>query len=479
MFQEITTSIFPSSDRFARGAYHAISLIDIDGDGEVEIVMPNKNGPLKILKWGQGRLCEIDVPFLQKLTSLTAIMAADINQDGIEELYCCAAEGTDYLLQYCHGGWQYSDLSATVVGLRKPGQFPYSNGQAVAIDRLGNGQYAFCVAPKAGNLRFYEMSPRGHFLDYASALGMDYYVQDASLLSAPFFTEKSGLFVSVPGAENYLFANKGYGQFSEIAQSAGLKDPMGQNEGASLLCHGRADPAVIVANKDRLAPRFWQMGQGGRYQNHFFDQGASFPETEISDQALIVAVDADLDGCQEWMIFQTGQVPRLYQWGQNGWQQGHAGGLAGFDEDVIAAAVGDVNGDGVPELLLLTRPKNLATGRTMLRIFQASAQSQSQSQSQSNRRKNHFFKCLPLTAVGAPARGAIVTIDVKGHCQKRIIEAGGSCGSVNQAVAHFGLAEHDHIDRLEICWPSGQKYVQKSVRAQQFLTIPYPSTVYA
>lgn len=475
MFQEITTSIFPTSDRFARGAYHTISLIDIDGDGEAEILMPNKNGPLRILKWGQGRLSEIDVPFLQKLTCLTGIAAADINQDGVEELYCCAAEGNDYLLQFCHGQWRHSDLSASVPTLRKAGHLPRSDGQAVAIDRLGNGQYGFCVAPKSGNLRFYESSPRGRFLDYASALGMDYYVQKASLLSAPFFTEKSGLFVSVPGAENYLFANQGDGRFREIAQSAGLKDPMGQNDGVSLLCHGRGDPSVIVANKDRTAPRFWQMGQSGRYQNQFFDQGMPFQQDEISDKAFVVSLDADLDGCQEWLVFQTGQVPRLYQWGQNGWQQGNAGALAGLDEDVVSAAIGDINGDGVPELLLLTRPKKIASARTMLRIFQAPAPNQGRG----HRQNNHFFKCLPLTSAGAPARGAIVTINVGGNSQKRTIDAGGSYGSVNQAVAHFGLGPHDHIDRLEVCWSSGQKYVQNSISAQQFLTIPYPTTVYA
>ena len=120
------------------------------------------------------------------------------------------------------------------------------------------------------------------------------------------------------------------------------------------------------------------------------------------------------------------------------------------------AAVADIDGDGLLELLVNH------DGNQPLALFKTSPNS------------NGWLRVLPLTAAGAPARGAIVTCHAGGRAQHRAICAGSGYLSEMEPVAHFGLGELRRIDRIEIRWPDGAEAVVANPPANRLLTVPHP-----
>ena len=70
--------------------------------------------------------------------------------------------------------------------------------------------------------------------------------------------------------------------------------------------------------------------------------------------------------------------------------------------------------------------------------------------------------------------GARLKITYGPEIQWRSISAGGSSMSQNALVAHFGLANAQIVDSLEIHWPSGTIQILRNVEANQIITVIEP-----
>ena len=70
--------------------------------------------------------------------------------------------------------------------------------------------------------------------------------------------------------------------------------------------------------------------------------------------------------------------------------------------------------------------------------------------------------------------GARLKITYGPETQWRSISAGGSSMSQNTLVAHFGLANAQIVDSLEIRWPSGTIQILRNVEANQIITVIEP-----
>ena len=90
--------------------------------------------------------------------------------------------------------------------------------------------------------------------------------------------------------------------------------------------------------------------------------------------------------------------------------------------------------------------------------------------------KRHHW--LTIKTVGRKSNrdgiGARITVHAGSLRMVREVTAGSSIFSQNDIRAHFGLAEHDHADRIDITWPSGIRQTITNVKADQVLTVTEP-----
>jgi len=128
------------------------------------------------------------------------------------------------------------------------------------------------------------------------------------------------------------------------------------------------------------------------------------------------------------------------------------------------AAVGDFDGDGRLELVI--------------------AHGESASQPLSYFRPkfgvgNHYLRVLPMTAQGAPARGAKVSLRAGGRMQTRVIDAGSGYLCQMEPVAHFGLGGLTVVDSITVTWPDAAEQTMTNPSIDRLLKIVRPADLKA
>jgi hypothetical protein len=116
-------------------------------------------------------------------------------------------------------------------------------------------------------------------------------------------------------------------------------------------------------------------------------------------------------------------------------------------------AVGDVDGDGRPEIVIV----NMNATPSLLK--------------NQGPRQNFLSVTLAGAKSNRSAIGARVTIQSAGRRQIDEVMSGGSFYSQNDMALYFGLAKASVVDRLEVRWPSGAVQEWKSIPVNQRLLI--------
>jgi hypothetical protein len=453
MFLDETHLIAGNDPRLGYG----VAVTDVDGDGKLEFVIAGYGCPNRVLRWDGRRLVDIaDSVLADAERQAVGLCAADVDGDGREEIYILNSDSFS-------GPKRFGDRLFAGFGKHwldlfgQPENFAAVNmtaGRSVAcIDRTGSGKYGFVVAAYGGPLRLYELGRRGRIADLAEEAGIDVIVNGQGLVSLPLVSERMDLFVANEHGPNLLFRNLGDGNFEEIGDAWSVADPQQ---------HGRGI-AVLDADGDGLFDLVCGNWQG---QHRLFLQrpGGGFADTapnalaEPSRVRSVIAADFDNDGNEELFFNNFGQPNRLFGWREDRWMPidiGDAEEEHGFG---TGAAYADIDGDGRLELLI-SHGEAAAQPITLYR---------------SCPNDNGWIRVQPLTAAGAPARGAVVPCSSRGRTQRRAICAGSGYLCQMEPVAHFGLGDAHSVERVEVRWPDGAVRVLDHPPARRLLRVEHP-----
>ncbi len=447
--------------------HYGVAAVDLGG--AVAFVVAGHGFPNRVLAWDGGRLRDVAHPDLADADrQAIGVAAGDLDGDGREEIYVLNTDTYSGPKRHADrlfkarpdGGWD--DLFA------RPENRPARNlaaGRSVAvIDRRGVGRYGFVVANYGKPMRLYELGPAGVLTDLAPPLGLALTTGGRGLLPAPLFGDATDLFCANEHGPNFLFRNLGDGTFEETATRHGVADPDEHGRGVTAVDAGGGRLGLCWGNWEgphRLMAR--------RPDGTFLDRatmGLAFP----SAVRTVIAADFDNDGHDELFFNNIGEANRVFRLRAGG--GGAADPYGAFETAMLdpgdallpfglgtGAAVADVDGDGVLELLIA----HGESGEQPLSLFKAR-----------NAAGNGWLRVRPLTRFGAPARGATVRLESAGRRSARAVCGGSGYLCQMEPVAHFGLGPAPRADRVTVTWPDGAAVVLDDPGVNRTVVVAYP-----
>jgi hypothetical protein len=454
MFRNLTSQIIHNQVQLNYG----VAVTDIDGDGEFEIFVTGYGFPNVILKWvGAGFVNITDHVLADVYRHAIGVAACDIDGDGQEEIYILNTDTFagvkrygDRLFDFVDGKWvdlfslpENADMRNLIAGR-----------SVAAVDRQGDGRYGFFVANYGAPMRLFEQDAQGTLADVAPQVGLARTTGGRSVLSLPLVSHHMDILAGNENGPNYLFVNQGDGTYKDMALQKGISDPHEHARGLAVLDFNQDGLFDIICGN-------WE-GPHRLFQQNDADQ---FTEVAPSDMAApsrvrtVIAADFDNDGYEEIFFNNITQPNRLFAWRDGAWTSIPLGDAEEPHGLGTGAVIGDFNQDGVLELLIA----HGESGLQPLTLY-------------SSPTKHNWLRVLPLTAYGAPARGALVTLVTAKRTQRRVIDAGSGYLCQMEPVAHFGLGDQTEIERIIVRWPGGEIAVLENPAINTLHRIPHPNT---
>ncbi|KAF0027473.1 hypothetical protein F2P81_020214 [Scophthalmus maximus] len=232
MFSAITRTVLPPDyDNNPTQLNYGVAITDVDGDGDLEIFVAGYNGPNLVLKYDKQRkrLFNIAVdnrssPFYalrDRQGNAIGVTACDIDGDGREEIYVLNTNN--------------------------------------AFSGTGTGRYAIYIANYASGIvgphALIEMDEAASDLSQgvialssvAEQAGVNKFTGGRGVVVGPIVSQTlSDVFCDNEYGPNFLFRNNGDGTFTDVAQQAGVEDPMQHGRGVALADFNRDGKTDIV-----------------------------------------------------------------------------------------------------------------------------------------------------------------------------------------------------------------------------------------
>jgi len=409
----------------------------------------------RVLRWRDGSVVDAACGVLaDEGRHAIGVGAADLDADGREEVYVhnvAAFGGTsaeaDLLLDPTADG-KWRDLFADPVNR---GRENYRVGRSVAaVDRLGTGRYGMFVTGYGAPARFYEVGDDGGVTDLADAVGLDVVTGGRSVAAGPILSDRTDLFVGAERGPNLLLRNVG-GTFVDVARKYGVTDAEENARGAALVApDGASTPDIVCGNWNGKNRLFAHRGED-------FRDAAPPALARPARVRTVVAADLDNDGRQELFVNCLGAPNRLLEY-DGEWSQTSVGDALEPEGMGTGAAVADIDGDGTLELLVVHGEAEAQP----LSLFAAP-------------NDGDWLRIRPLTADGAPARGARVDLTTDDGQQTRVIDPGSGYLCQMEPVAHFGLGSATPRE-VTVQWPDGRQRVLDDPSPCETIPCPHPGT---
>ena len=375
---------------------YGVAVIDVDNDGEFEIMVAGYSGANLVLKYDKQKdklinIAQKDTPYealMDPKGNTLGLCACDIDGDGREEIYVLNSgsysgrvEYGDKIFKWRDG--KYVNLYEDAVNANLDARF-YAGRSVACVDRFGQGKYSFALATYSrsgeGKFALIEMdedrSRDGQIVlkNVAEEAGIARATGGRGIVVGPILNDEGRLdmfFVNEGNGfnrgENFLFKNMGDGKFKDVAGETGVADPDNAGRGVALAdfnTDGLLD--IVYGNWDtnrhnRDQHRLFIQSKDAKGNRIFKDQ-ASTEMAKPSTIRTVMAVDFDNDGHMEVLhnnINSYEQVPnRLFRVKSQGpdknvsISQIDIGDALEVDGYGTGGAYTDLDGDGFLEVLL-------------------------------------------------------------------------------------------------------------------------------
>uniref|UniRef100_A0A673GK66 Cartilage acidic protein 1-like n=1 Tax=Sinocyclocheilus rhinocerous TaxID=307959 RepID=A0A673GK66_9TELE len=474
---------------------YGMAVTDVDGDGDLEVVVAGYNGPNLVLKYDrtQNKLVNIAVddrssPYyaLRDLQgNAIGVTACDVDGDGREEIYFLntnnafsgRATYADKLFKYRNG--HFEDLLGDDINVRR-GVANRMAGRSVAcIDRKGTGRYSIYVANYAsGNVGphvLIEMDEAASdvekgiiaLTDVAPQVNVNKYTGGRGVVVGPILSDtRSDIFCDNENGPNFLFKNNGDGTFTDVAAEAGVEDRYQHGRGVALAdFNGDGKTDIVYGNWNGPHRLYLQ-----DVQQRFKDVATQAFATP-SPVRTVIAGDFDNDLQLEVFfnnIAYQGNAPnRIFRVSR---KQNSDPDITELDVGDASepqgrgtgATVTDFDGDGLLDLLV-AHGESASQPISVFKVNQGSS--------------NKWLRVVPRTRFGSFARGAKVVMFTKhSGAHTRIIDGGSGYLCEMEPVAHFGLGT-DEATSIEVYWPDGRSIARPLESADMYtvIEVAYPN----
>ncbi|XP_028258804.1 cartilage acidic protein 1a [Parambassis ranga] len=474
MLQVVTETILPP-DRVHNPTQlnYGMAVTDVDGDGDLEVVVAGYNGPNLVLKYDrtESRLVNIavddsDSPYYalrDRAGNAIGVTACDVDGDGREEIYFLntnnaysgRATYSDKLFKFRNG--RFEDLLSDEINVRRDVANHMAGRSVACVDRKGTGRYSIYVANYAsGNIgphALLEMDEAASDVangiialsDVAVAAGVNRLTGGRGVVVGPILNQgRSDVFCDNENGNNFLFKNNGDGTFVDMARHAGVEDRYQHGRGVALADFNGDGKTDIVYGNWNGPHRLYLQGSDSKFRNIATAEFAA-------PSPIRTVIAADFDNDKELEVFfnniaYRGSAPnRLFRVSRRAGadpliQELNVGDAAEPQGRGTGGTVTDLDGDGQLELLL-AHGESAQQPISVFKVTQGAS--------------NNWLRVIPRTQFGSFARGAKVTAFTnQSGAHTRIIDGGSGYLCEMEPVAHFGLGT-DQVKVLEVTWPDG------------------------
>uniref|UniRef100_A0AAR2LYF7 ASPIC/UnbV domain-containing protein n=1 Tax=Pygocentrus nattereri TaxID=42514 RepID=A0AAR2LYF7_PYGNA len=499
MFSVVTDTVLPPHALHnPTQLNYGMAVTDVDGDGDLEVLVAGYNGPNLVLKYdrSQKRLVNIAVddrssPYYHLRDpegNAIGVTACDVDGDGREEIYFLntnnafsgQATYSDKLFKFRNG--RFEDLLSDDINVQRRVASRMAGRSVACVDRKGTGRYSIYVANYArGNIGAHaliEMDEAASdvsrgiiaLTDVASQARVNKYTGGRGVVVGPILNDaRSDIFCDNENGPNFLFRNNGDGTFTDMAAQAGVADRYQHGRGVALADFNGDGKIDIVYGNWNGPHRLYLQSSQQRFKD-IATQAFSVP----SPVRTVIAADFDNDLQLEVFfnnIAYRGSAPnRIFRVmrRQNAdpvITELNVGDASEPQGRGTGATVVDFDGDGHLDLLV-AHGESASQPISVYRVNQGS--------------RNNWLRVIPRTRFGAFARGAKVVIHTKqSGVHTRVIDGGSGYLCEMEPVAHFGLGT-DQATKIEVYWPDGRSLARPVTPADmnKVVEITYPELSY-